>query len=126
MKDERSSAAPAGSSHQSGVGGTSSLRGVGLCPERQRARTASGKDADPPRQRWAHQGPWSTANIVAGQVTKVEIERHHAAADIIVILVSADLLADCTDCWRGPSSAWLKAPPLFLPSCGRRCWLIPG
>ena len=60
--------------------------------------------------------PWSTANIVAGQVTKVEIERHPAAADIIVILVSADPLAGLYRLLARPAAIRSKAPPLFPPS----------
>ena len=129
MKDERSPAAPAGSSHEPAPLGRPASVVLAYAPKDSEHARRLEKMLTPLVRVGRIKAPWSTANIVAGQVTEVEIERHYAAADIIVILVSADLLADCTDLLARAQQRMAEGatiiPAVVRPSMLAYTWLAP-
>lgn len=60
--------------------------------------------------------PWSESQIPPGADRQREIERHIGEADVVLVLVSVDLLAD-ENCMRLVASAIRKAIPVLLRSC---------
>lgn len=129
IKDKRSSAALAGSSREPASAGRPPSLVLAYAPKDSEHARRLEKMLTPLVSAGRIRAPWSTANIVAGQVTKVEIERHYAAADIIVILVSADLLADCPDLLARAQQRMAEGatiiPAVVRPSMLAYTWIEP-
>lgn len=129
IKSEQSSAAPASRSRESAAAGRPVSLVLAYAPKDSEHARRLEKMLTPLVRAGRITPPWSTANIVAGQVTKIEIERHYAAADIIVILVSADLLADCADllarAQRRMAEGATIIPAVVRPAMLAYTWLEP-